>query len=125
MLVECSDDCLLMAEDFDPFKEGQRIAREYLSKLNWAREWRRSLNTQLYPAFQREEFEQKQRQCDQLDEEAEAGFSSAFEKWRKEDNPAGQAVRQGMFALLGRRTDLGFFGKRIVERLKREFSPPR
>jgi len=112
-----------MAEEFDPFKEGQRIAREYLSKRGWSREWRRALNTQLYPAVLREAFEEKQRRCDRLDDEAEEFFSSAFEKWRKEDSPAGQEVRRGMYDVLGRRTDLGFFAKRIVDRLKREFSP--
>jgi hypothetical protein len=112
-----------MAEDFDPFQEGRRVARNYLSKLGWARQWRRALNTQLYPGFLREEFEEKERRCDQFEEEAEAYFSSEYEKWRKEDSPGGREVRRGMFELLGRRTDLGFFGKRIVDRLKREFSP--
>ncbi len=113
-----------MAEEFDALKEGQRIAREYLSKRGWAREWRRALNTQLYPAVQREEFEEKERHCDRMEDEAEEFFSAAYEKWRKEDNPAGRDARRGMYEVLGKRTDLGFFAKRIAHRLKREFSSP-
>jgi hypothetical protein len=111
-----------MAEDFEPLAEGLRIARTYLSKLGWAKERRRALNTQLYPGVLREELEEKERQCDQMEEEAEAYFSSEFEKWRKEASLAGQEVRRGLFQLLGPRRDLGFFGQRIVDRLRREFS---
>ena len=81
------------------------------------------MNRELYPEVQREEFEAKERQCDRMGEEAEEFFSAAYEKWRKEDNPAGREVRRGMYDVLGKRTDLGFFAKRIVDRLKREFSP--
>ena len=109
-------------EEFNYLEEGRRIARTYLSKHGWAREWRRTLNRQLYPEVNREEFEAKERQCDQMEEEAEEIFSAAYEKWRKEDNPAGREVRRGMYEILGKRSDLGFFAKRIVDRLKREFS---
>jgi len=60
-----------MAEaEFNPVEEGRRIAHEYLSKRGWTREWRRTISRQLYPEVQREEFEAKQRQCDQMEEEA-------------------------------------------------------
>ncbi|OGB89857.1 hypothetical protein A2625_05350 [candidate division WOR-1 bacterium RIFCSPHIGHO2_01_FULL_53_15] len=109
--------------EFNPTEEGKRIAREYLSQRGWAREWRRSLDRQLYPAVQREELEEKERRVDRMQEEAEEVFSREYEKWRKDDSPAGQEVRRGMFELLGKRRDLGFIGQRIVERLKREFTP--
>jgi hypothetical protein len=111
-----------MADDFAPLAEGQRIARTYLSKRGWARERRRALNTQLYPGFLREELEEKQRECDLMEDDAEAYFSSEYEKWRKEDSPAGREVRRGLFQLLGPRKDLGFIGQRIVDRLRREFT---
>jgi hypothetical protein len=107
-----------------PAEIGKRIAREYLSKRGWAKEWRRALNTQLYPAVQREEFEEKERNVDRLEEEAEAVFSREYEKWRKIETPDGQAVRRAIFEMLGPRRDLGFIGQRIVDRLKREFTPP-
>ncbi|MFA5113312.1 MAG: hypothetical protein WC529_03330 [Candidatus Margulisiibacteriota bacterium] len=112
-----------MTADLPPLEEGKRIAHTYLSKRGWAGEWRRSLNTQLYPAFQREEFEEKQRRCDQLEDEAEEYFSGQYELWRKIDTAIGREVRLGIWQVLGRRTDLGFYGKRIVDRLKREFAP--
>jgi len=110
-----------MAEPLTPFEEGRRIAREYLSKRGWVREWRRNLNTQLYPTLIREEFEEKLKRCDQLEEEAETLLSSAYEQWRKDDSSAAKEVLRGILELLGQRNDLGFFGKRIIDRLKVEF----
>lgn len=112
-----------MAEkEFNPTEEGRRIAREYLSKRGWAKEWRRALNTQLYPAVQREEFEEKERRIDRMEEEAEAGFSNAYDRWRKDESPPAREVLRAIYDLLGKRTDLGFIGTRIVDRLKRDFT---
>lgn len=112
-----------MAEEFDPIKEGRRIANQYLSKRGWAREWRRAMNTQLYPAVQREEFEEKQRRCDRMEDEAEGIFSREYDRWRKDPSPQAKEVLRAIYEIMGKRTDLGFFAKRIIERLKREFSP--
>lgn len=112
-----------MAEEFNPTEEGRRIVREYLSKRGWAREWRRTLIRQLYPAVQREEFEEKQRRCDQIEEEAEEIFSREIEKWRHDPSPQAKEVLHTVYEMLKRRTDLGFFAKRIIEHLKRQFEP--
>lgn len=112
-----------MAEDFNPVEEGRRIARAYLSKRGWAREWRGSLNRQINPGFQREDFEAKERQCDQQEDEAEALFSSEVERWRHDTMPYAKVVLETIVGMMGRRTDLGFFAKRIVDRLKRELGP--
>ncbi|MFA4844059.1 MAG: hypothetical protein WC632_03820 [Candidatus Margulisiibacteriota bacterium] len=111
-----------MSEEFDPVAEGRRIVSAYLSHLGWAKEWRRSLNTQLYPAFEREELEEKERLCDQREEEAEAGLSSQVERWRHDDSPQAKEVLRTIFDLLRNRNDLGFFAKRIVEHLRRIFA---
>lgn len=114
----------MMAEgQFNPVEEGRRIAREYLSKRGWAREWRRTLSRQLYPEVQREEFEEKQRRCDQMEAEAEEFFSAAYERWRKDPSPQAKQILRTIYEMLGKRLDLGFFAKRIIDRLKREFSP--
>lgn len=111
-----------MAEaEFNPEEAGKRIAREYLSKRGWAQEWRRSLNRQLYPGFQREELEAKERQCDQMEEDAEALLSQEVERWRHDPSPEARQVLRAILDVLGKRTDLGFFAKRIVEHLKRLF----
>ena len=107
-------------EEFNPIEAGRRLAREYLSKRGWAREWRRTLSRQLYPAVNREEFEAKERQCDQMEEEAEESFSREIERWRREPSPQAKEVLRTVYEMLGRRTDLGFFAKRIIEYLKRQ-----
>jgi len=112
-----------MAEELDYFEAGRQIARQYLSKRGWAREWRRTLSRQLYPAFQREELEAKERQCDQLEEDAEALFSQQYDRWRKEPEPQSGQVLRGIQAVLGKRTDLGLIAKRISDRINRGFSP--
>lgn len=113
-----------MAEaEFNPAEEGRRIAHEYLSKRGWAQEWRRTLNRQLYPGFQREEFETKQRQCDQMEEEAEEVFSRNVERWRHDPSPQAKEVLRAIVEVMGKRLDLGFFAKRIVDRLKRDLGP--
>lgn len=109
-------------EELNPVKEGQRIVKEYLSKRGWALEWRRSLGRQLYPAVNREEFEDKQRQCDRLEEDAEEIFSREVERWRKDTSPEAKEVLQAIVDAIGKRSDLGFYAKRIVERLKRELA---
>ncbi len=107
-------------EELNPLEEGRRIARGYLSKRGWTREWRRTLNRQLYPGFQREEFETKQRQCDQMEEEAEELFSRNVERWRRDPSPQAKELLRAIVDVMGKRLDLGFFAKRIVDRLKKE-----
>jgi len=99
--------------------EGEKIARAYLSKLGWAHEFRRTLNTEIYPEWRREEFEAKERQVDAMEEEAEAYFSSEYDRLRKSNTPeAGEALKE-ILKILGPRNDLGFIGRRIVDRIRR------
>ncbi|MBU0672114.1 MAG: hypothetical protein KJ732_03700 [Candidatus Margulisbacteria bacterium] len=112
-----------MAEEFNPQEAGRRIAAEYLSKRRWAHEWREALNRQLYPGFEREEFEAKERECDHIEEEAEDNLSQSVELWRHSVLPQKNEVLLAILEMLGQRTDLGFYAKRIVARLRRELSP--
>ena len=112
-----------MAEEFNPTEEGRRIAHEYLSKRGWAEEWRRTMSRQLYPGVSREEFEDKQRQCDGMEEEAEEIFSRKVERWRHDASPEAKKVLWAIVDVMGKRTNLGFFAKRIIDRLKRELGP--
>jgi hypothetical protein len=109
-------------ENFNPIEAGRRIAREYLSKKGWAGEWRRSLNTQLYPAVEREELEAKERQVDGMEENAEEFFSHEYDKWCKDPSPEAREVLRGIYELLGQRHDLGFIAKRIVDRIRIELT---
>lgn len=104
--------------DIDPIHEGQKIARDYLSKLGWAKEWQRTVEQEIRPAQTREEEEGKFRKADQMIEDAEANLSAEFDKWRKSDRPEAKEVLSTILKELGDRTDLGFFGKRIVDRIR-------
>jgi hypothetical protein len=112
-----------MAEEQDPSHIGCQIAMEYLSQLGWAREWRRTINRQIYPGFAREDLEIKQRQCDEREAAAEEVFSREVEVWRKNPSKEAKEVLRAIVDVLGKRNDLGFFGKRIVERLKQAIAP--
>ena len=110
-----------MAEpEFNPKEIGRRIAAEYLSKRGWALERRRALGRQIYPGFQREEFEAKQKECDQMEQLAEDALSRSVERWRHSVLAQKNDVLRAIVEMLGQRADLGFFAKRIVNRLKNE-----
>ncbi|MFA4966902.1 MAG: hypothetical protein WC624_01620 [Candidatus Margulisiibacteriota bacterium] len=114
-----------MAEErpIDPIAEGKRIAGNYLSQLGWAREWRRVATQEIKPAWKREEMEEKFRKADEMEEAAEANFSSEYERIRKDPNPANREILAAIYKQLGNRTDLGFIGKRIVGRIKDSLRP--
>jgi hypothetical protein len=107
----------------DATSEGRRIARNYLSKLGWAREWRRTITREIRPAWTREVMEDKFRRADALEEEAEANLSSEFERLRKSAEPSARETLKTILVELGHRTDLGFFGKRILARLREMLRP--
>jgi hypothetical protein len=109
-----------MDENISPKEEGERIAREYLSKRGWVREWRRSSESQVSKVLQNEEFETKERRCDQMDEDTESNFSTKVDLYRKDGSARSKEVLWAIVDVLGNRNDLGFFAKRIVDRLKRE-----
>ena len=109
--------------EFDPSREGKKIASSYLSKRGWARQRRISLNSQLNPAFDREVFEVRERDCDRMDEEAEGYINDEVERWRNDRSPQAKGVLRAIYEALGKRTDLGFFAKQIVGHLQRTFTP--
>lgn len=109
-----------MAE-IDPKKEGKRIAHNYLSSLGWARQFRWTITREISPGWTREEMEEKFRRADQMEEEAEADFSQEYERWRKDDSLAAKEVLKTIYQELKNRKDLGFFGKRILARLRHRY----
>lgn len=114
-----------MAEErpsIDPKKEGKRIAGNYLSQLGWAREWRRTVTREIRPAWTREEIEGKFRSADALEEQAEANFSAEFERLRRNLSAESKEVLAFILAELGHRNDLGFIGKKIIARIRDQFT---
>lgn len=110
-----------MAESsFDPRAEGERIVRAYLSKRGWSSLWRRNASRERFPNLSPEQFEEKNRDLDGIVDEAEALFSSEVDYWRKERTPQAREVLQVIVNQLDKRSDLGFYAKRIIARLKAE-----
>jgi|GEM_PF-965159 len=104
----------------DYIAEAKRIVREYLSKLGWIRTHRGLVYREVRPAADREETESKFRDLTQKEEDVEWRFGQDVDRWRKSDDKNRRIVLEEIVKALGHRRDLGFFGKRIVDRLKRE-----
>jgi len=109
-----------MAEEkpIDPIAEGKRIAGNYLSQLGWAREWRRTVTREIKPAWTRQDMEDKFTRANEMEEQAEANFSTEYERIRKNTDPVSKQILVEIYKLLANRNDLGFIGKRIVARIK-------
>jgi hypothetical protein len=104
----------------DYINEAKRIVREYLSGLTWIRSHRNIIYREIRPAFEREEEEEKFRALTQKEEDVEWVFGQDVDRWRKSEDANRKIVLEEIVKALGNRRDLGFFGKRIVDRLKRE-----
>jgi len=108
-----------MAEEHpDPKAEGLRIAHNYLSQLGWAKEWRRTVTSEIRPAWTREEMEGKFRRADEMEEAGEANISREFDRLRNDLSPEKKETLAVILKELGNRNDLGFIGKRIVIRIR-------
>jgi hypothetical protein len=109
-----------MAEDtpeIDPEKEARRIVNKYLSETGWPNEIRKRTLGQALPAADREI---KFKQVEQMELTADENFGAEVDKWRAERSKISRSVLSKIFELLGKRSDLTFFAKRIVHRLKEE-----
>ena len=107
-----------MAEEkINPQTEGTRIVKKYLSELGWAKEFKRMVTRQLIPAIEKDV---KFREGDKMEEAADENFGREVDRWRKEETNEAKEVLLVIFKQLRRRTDLGFFVKRMIDRLREE-----
>ena len=107
-------------EESDYIAEGKRIVREYLSGMGWVRSHRSLIYKEVRPAVQREEAEVRFRQLREKEEDVEEKFGQEVDRWRKSEDKNRRIVLEEIVKALGNRRDLGFFGSRIVDRVKRE-----
>jgi len=115
-----------MAEEFEEaIKEGKRIAHDYLSGLGWARSARQTTVRHVMPAWTREDREEAFRRDDQRIEDAEECFGKEVDRWRKERTKFAKKVLETIVEEVKGRGDLGFFGKRIIARIKDELQRKR
>ena len=109
-----------MAEEkIDPKVEGARIVNKYLSELGWAKEYKRSVARQLIPAIEKDP---KLEDGDKMEEKAEENFGNEVDRWRSENTDEAREVLNAILKKIGKRRDLGFFGQRMIKRLKEELS---
>jgi len=109
-----------MAEEIpeiDPGKEARRIVNRYLSEVGWAKEYKNMAVRQLIPAIEKDV---KLRQGDEMELAADEHFGTEVDKWRGERTKLSRAVMSKIIELLGKRSDLSFFAKRMISRLKEE-----
>jgi len=101
----------------DPEAEARRIVNKYLSELGWAREHKNTVVRQLIPAIEKDV---KLRQGDEMELAADEHFGAEVDRWKGERTELSTAVLLKILELLGKRSDLSYFAKRIVNRLKEE-----
>lgn len=109
-------------EEADYIEEGKRIVREYLSGMGWLGTRKRAIFSEIHPAVDREINEERFRSIDQKEEDVEWKFSQDTDRWRKSDDKNRVIVIETILKGMGQRNDLGFFAKRIIERLKKEMA---
>lgn len=108
-----------MAEEgeIDPVAEGRRIVNRYLSELGWSKEYKNQTVRQLLPAIEKDV---KMRQGDEMELMADEHFSAEIDGLRHERTKLSKQILAEVLKELEKRSDLTFFGKRIVKRLKEE-----
>jgi hypothetical protein len=111
-----------MAEEtpqIDPVKEAQKIVNRYLSELGWAREFRNTVIRQLIPAIEKDV---KLKNAEEMELVADEHFGADVDRLRAESSMISKAALKGIVDKLGKRSDLTYFGQRIMRRIKEELS---
>jgi hypothetical protein len=103
--------------EIDPGMEAKRIVNRYLSELGWAKEYKNMVVRQLLPAIEKDV---KLRQGDDMELAADDHFGTDVDRWRGERSKLSRAVMSKIIELIGKRSDLSFFAKRMIARLKEE-----
>ena len=109
-----------MAEEIpeiDPGKEARRIVNRYLSEVGWAKEYKNMVVRQLIPAIEKDV---KMRQGDDMELAADEHFGTEVDRWRVERTKLSRSVLSKILELIGKRSDLSYFAKRMVGRIKEE-----
>ena len=105
------------APQIDPAAEGRRIVSGYLNELGWAKEMMRMVVNQLIPAVQKAA---KIEQAEEATSAADEHFGAEVDKWRADHTKLGRSVLKEIMKKMGKRSDLSYFGKRMMARIKEE-----
>lgn len=112
-----------MAEEKDPQKEGKLIASKYITKLGWAREMRSNMGFKITSDWTPEKMDETYRKVDNLEEETETEFSKTITALKQRNDNISKETLHVIFNILEKRHDLGFFGKKIIDRMRETFRP--
>jgi hypothetical protein len=107
-----------MAEEIpetDPGTEARKIVNKYLSELGWAKEYKNMVVRQLIPAIEKDV---KLRQGDDMELAADEHFGTEVDRWRNERSKLSRSVLSKIVELIGKRSDISFFAKKMVSRIK-------
>lgn len=105
------------APEIVPEIEAKRILNKYLSEIGWPNEMKKMASAQALSAA---DWDIKYRQIEEMELVADENFGAEVDKWRAERSKISRAVLSRIVELLEKRSDLTFFAKRIVSRLKEE-----
>lgn len=105
--------------EIDAFSEARQIVNKYLSELGWAKEYKNMAVRQLLPAVEKDA---KLRQGDEMELAADEHFGTEVDRWRGERTKLSRAVLANVLELLRKRSDLSYFAKRMVNRIKEDLS---
>jgi hypothetical protein len=103
--------------EIDPDTEARRIVSKYLSETGWPNEMKKMALAQALSAADRDI---KFKQIEEMELAADENFGAEVDRLRAERSKISRAVLSKILKLLGRRSDLTFFAKRMVNRLKEE-----
>ena len=109
-----------MAEEtpeIDPDKEARRIVNKYLSEIGWPNEMKKMAIAQIFTVAERDA---KFSQIEEMELAADENLGAEMDRWRAERSKVSRAVLSRILELLGKRSDLTFFAKRMINRLKEE-----
>jgi len=103
----------------DPAAEARRIVNKYLSEIGWTKEYKNQVIRELIPPIERNV---KLKKIEEMELAADEHFGEDVDRWRAERSDISKSVLREIVARLGKRTDLTYFGQRIVKRLKEEIN---
>lgn len=102
-------------ENVNPQKEAFKIVDKYLSELGWAREYKNNVMREIGRAYEKD---QKFRQGDQKEEIADGAFASEIDDLIQKKTKQSKEILEIIYKKLKNRNDLGFYGKRMMKRIK-------
>jgi hypothetical protein len=109
-----------MADDtpeIDPETEARKIVNKYLSEIGWPNEMKKMATGQALSAA---DWDIKFRQTEEMELAADENLGAEVDRLRAERSKISRAVLSKILELLGKRSDLTFFAKRMVNRIKEE-----